>query len=62
MERPCEVTDALNLARSLFDLREYRKCAHLLRKIANPKNQSALFLHNFALFQVSELNKEEEIL
>lgn len=37
-ERPCEATDTLNLARALFDLREYRKCSNLLKPIANHKN------------------------
>jgi Anaphase promoting complex subunit 8 / Cdc23 len=53
-ERPNAATDALNLARSLFDLREYRKCAHILKPYANEKYQSALFLHNLALYTVSE--------
>lgn len=29
-EEPSGEQDILNLARSLFDLKEYRKCAHLL--------------------------------
>jgi len=49
-EKTSEATDIMDLARNLYDLREYRKCAHLLKKLANPKNQSALFLHYFALF------------
>jgi hypothetical protein len=53
-ERPNASTDALNLARTLFDLREYRKCAHVLKPYANEKYQSALFLHNLALYTVSE--------
>jgi hypothetical protein len=53
-ERPNAATDALNLARTLFDLREFRKCAHVLKPYANEKYQSALFLHNFALYTVSE--------
>ncbi len=56
------MTDTLDLARTLFDLREYRKCANLLKKFATVKHQSALFLHHYALFQVSELTKEEDIL
>jgi hypothetical protein len=36
-ERPNAATDALNLARTLFDLREYRKCAHVLKPYANEK-------------------------
>lgn len=61
-ERPNEATDSLNLARVLFDLREYRKCVNLLKTYANPKYQSAMFLHNYALYMVSEQQKEEEIL
>lgn len=61
-ERPNAATDALNLARSLFDLREYRKCAFVLKPYANEKYQSALFLHNYALYLVSEYQKEEEAL
>ena len=61
-ERPNASTDTLNLARSLFDLREYRKCAHMLKPYANEKYQSALFLYNYALYTVSELSKEEEAL
>ena len=53
-EKPNAATDALNLARTLFDLREYRKCAHILKPYANEKYQSALFLHNFASYTVSE--------
>ena len=32
-EEPGNEQDILNLARSLFDLKEYRKCAHLLSPI-----------------------------
>ena len=61
-ERPNASTDALNLARSLFDLREYRKCAHILKPYASEKYQSALFLHNYSLYLVSEYQKEEDSL
>jgi Anaphase promoting complex subunit 8 / Cdc23 len=36
-ERPNAATDALNLARTLFDLREYRKCASILKPYATEK-------------------------
>lgn len=36
-EKPNEATDSLNLARTLFDLREYRKCIHILKPFANCK-------------------------
>ena len=61
-ERPNAATDALNLARTLFDLREYRKCANILKPYANEKYQQALFLHNYALFIVAEHSREEESL
>lgn len=34
-EDPGTVHDVLGLARSLYDLKEYRKCAHLLEPITN---------------------------
>lgn len=37
-ERPNECSDVLNLARNLFDLSEYRKCAHMIKPFANPKH------------------------
>ena len=32
-ERPSEALDILNLARTLFDLKEYRKCAFTLEPV-----------------------------
>ena len=69
-EEPSNQQDVLNLARSLFDLKEYRKCAHLLAPLttsdkvtrASALSQRCLFLKNHALFLVSEQAKEEEIL
>ena len=74
-EEPNHTQDTLNLARSLFDLREYRKCAHLLTPLTQSSNllqqdggsaksliQNCLFMKNYALFLVSEQQKEEEIL
>ena len=34
-EEPCGALDVLNLARTLFDLREYRKCAHMLQPLTS---------------------------
>lgn len=54
--------DALLIARNLFDLREFKKCAHLIKDYAkNPKYQSAMFLYYYSLFMNGELRKEEEI-
>jgi len=61
-EKPNEATDTLNLARSLFDLREYRKCLHFLKPFVNVKHQSCIFLYYYSLYLVSEQAKEEEIL
>mmetsp|Transcript_5636 Transcript_5636/g.4029 ORF Transcript_5636/g.4029 Transcript_5636/m.4029 type:complete len:130 (+) Transcript_5636:292-681(+) len=61
-EEPCEEIDALNLARTLFDLREYRKCASNLKPYASQTNQTCLFLESYALYMVSEQNLEEEVL
>lgn len=59
-EHPSKQVDALNLARNLFDLWEYWKAAFVLKKYADEKNQSALFLYNLANFMVSEQVTEEE--
>lgn len=59
-ERPSESLDILNLARTLFDLKEYRKCAFNLQKLlsdrkpTDPHFQSALFLKNYATLLVCE--------
>ena len=60
-ERPSESMDKLNLARVLFDLREYRKCAHTLQSLPS-SNQSALFLRSYATFLACQQRSEEESL
>ena len=40
-EEPSAVQDTLNLARSLFDLKEYRKCANLLAPLTTPDSLAA---------------------
>ena len=57
-ERPSQLNDTLNLARTLFELREYRKCAYMLDKIKD-QSQSALFLRNFATYMICEQMSEE---
>jgi hypothetical protein len=52
-EKPSEVLDTLNLGRTLFELREYQKCAHLLHPIRE-QSQSALFLRNYATYLMCE--------
>ena len=56
-----EATDTLNLARVLFDLREYRKCMSILKPYANANYQSALFLYYYSSYLISEQERAEEI-
>lgn len=58
-ERPSEANDKLNLARTLFDLKEYNKCAFTLAQI-DSTSQSALFLKNYATYLISEQKREEQ--
>ncbi|KRX02888.1 hypothetical protein PPERSA_04091 [Pseudocohnilembus persalinus] len=57
-----DCADALMLARSLFDLKEYKKCAHTLKEFIEDKaNQPAIFLHYYSLYLSGEIRKEEEL-
>lgn len=56
-----ETTDTLLVARNLFDLREFKKCANILKDhISNPKNQMAIFFYYYSLYMSGEIRKEEE--
>eukprot|EP01112_Ceratiomyxa_fruticulosa_P015789 TRINITY_DN4698_c0_g1_i2.p1 TRINITY_DN4698_c0_g1~~TRINITY_DN4698_c0_g1_i2.p1 ORF type:complete len:580 (+),score=95.14 TRINITY_DN4698_c0_g1_i2:51-1742(+) len=46
------------LAKSYFDLKEYRRAAHVLIASNKPKN---VFLRNYALYLAGEKRKEEEV-
>lgn len=51
------------IARNLFDLREYKKCAYLLKDfINNSEYQPAIFLYYYSLFLAGEIRKEEEMI
>lgn len=61
-----KVSDALLLARTLYDTRELKRVAFVLKPYAsldsmNPESQSALFLYNYSLFMHGSQRKEEEI-
>lgn len=57
-----ESSDAVMLARNLFDLREFKKCAFAVSKYAeNPNHQSAIFMHYYSLYLAGEIRKEEEM-
>ena len=59
-ERKNRVNDVVNLARILFDLREYRKACHKLKPYLNVNNQPALFIYYYSLYLLSEQETEEE--
>lgn len=48
-----QATDAINLARVLFDLHEYFKVASVLTEFAKPDYPQAYFLYHYALFMVT---------
>lgn len=61
-ERYDDSTDAVMLARNLFDLREFKKCAFVVSKYCkNPVYQSAIFMHYYSLYLAGEIRKEEEM-
>ena len=54
--------DKLQLARTLYDTRELKRCAHVLKAYeVNPDCQSSLFLYNYALYMHGSQRREEEI-
>lgn len=60
---PDSLADTLMVARTLFDLREYKKCAQLLKQPLEkyPRNQSVIFFHYYSLWMAGLIRKEEEI-
>ena len=54
--------DILLVAKSLFDLREFKKCASMLKDVvAFAENQQAIFLYYYSLYLYGEMKKEEEM-
>ena len=60
---PSEVESVLLLIKNLFELREYKKCAHLLKeyRLQYPENQSIIFYYYYSLWMNGLIRKEEEI-
>ena len=52
--------DSLQLAKNLFDLKEYIKAASVLTEYAKPEFPQAYFLYHYSMFMYGELKKEEE--
>lgn len=56
-----EYYDELLLARNLFDLKEIKKSAHILRNFTdNINDQSCMFMHNYALYLHADMKMREE--
>lgn len=51
------------LAKNLFELREYKKCSHILKDYRSvyPNNQSLIFYYCYSLWMSGLIRKEEEI-
>jgi hypothetical protein len=49
----------LLLAKNLFELREYKKCAHLLKDYRGqfPTNQSLIFYYHYSLWMSGLIRK-----
>lgn len=59
-ERKTRANDAVNTARILFDLREYRKACYKVKPFVKASNQQAIFIYYYSLFMLSEQQTEEE--
>ncbi len=58
---PEQLADALMLARNLFDLREYKKCAHLLKEKVWQGSPEVDFLYHYSLWVFGQFRKEEQV-
>ena len=63
VQNPPEVESILLLIKNLFELREYKKCAHILKeyRLKYPDNQSVIFYYYYSLWMNGLIRKEEEI-
>ena len=63
MEKYDKSTDVLMLARNLFDLREFKKAAHMLKDfVKSGQYPQATFLYFYSLYLNGEMWSEEEML
>lgn len=60
---PPEIESVLLLIKNLFELREYKKCSHLLKeyRLRYPDNQSVIFYYYYSVWMNGLIRKEEEI-
>jgi hypothetical protein len=55
-----QISDIIMYASLLFDLKEYKKCNHVLIKCINPKYPTAMFLFYFSEYLMVQQRKQEE--
>ena len=62
-EKDPEIESGLILIKNLFELREYKKCAFILKNYLQrfPNNQSIIFSYYYSLWMSGLIRKEEEI-
>lgn len=62
-DREPDIESVLLLAKNLFELREYKKCSHILKDYRGqyPHNQSLIFYYCYSLWMSGLIRKEEEI-
>ena len=62
-QNPADVECVLLLIKNLFELREYKKCASILKeyRFRYPDNQSIIFYYYYSLWMNGLIRKEEEI-
>jgi hypothetical protein len=56
------IQDILNYAGSLFELKEFGKCAYVLRLYAQPKYQTAMFLYYYCDYMLINQRQQEELI
>lgn len=59
-EREPALETALLLAKNMLELREYKKCSHMLKDylVAYPTNQSLIFYSYYSLWMSGLIRKE----
>lgn len=58
-QRDPELETVLLLAKNLFELREYKKCSHILKdyRASHPNNQSLIFYYCYSLWMSGLIRK-----
>jgi hypothetical protein len=54
------IADIITYASTLFDLKEYMKCNHVLRSYALPKYSTAMFIYYYSEYLIIQQKKQEE--